>query len=59
MAANDLGIKNECVEADDEALIEGSCLIKSCTFATSDLSSFMIPGSLSFTNCSSLDGISL
>jgi hypothetical protein len=37
MAANDLVRTKECVEeADDEALII-SCLIKSCTFATSDL----------------------
>ena len=57
--ASDLVKKNIALEADDDALIEGSCLIKSCTLSTSDLPSTIIPPcGLSFISFSSLDGIS-
>ena len=55
--ASDLVKKYVVLEADDDALIEGSCLIKSCTLSTSDLPSTIIPRGLSFISFSSLDGI--
>ena len=59
IANNCLDMTNDFLEVDEEALIDGSCLIKSCTLATSDLSSCIIPRGLSFINSSFLlDGIS-
>ena len=44
-------------EADEEALIEGSCLIKSFIMATSERSCCLILGGLSLNTFSSVDGI--
>ena len=53
-----LRMDGEFIGADDDALIEGSCLMRSCTFSTSDFWSCTIPLGLSFISCTSLDGIS-
>ena len=53
-----LRMDGEFIAADDDALIEGSCLMRSWTFSTSDFWSCTIPLGLSFISCTSLDGIS-
>ena len=53
-----LRMDGEFIGADDDALIEGSCLMRSWTFSTSDFWSCTIPLGLSFISCMSLDGIS-